>query len=152
MKKMIVNINDDDIPEGNQLFIRGTVETYTAKVLEVDKPNRNGNVYPRKLVEENIARLQETIKNGGLIGELDTPTDSIIHFSNTSHLIKNVRLENDDLMVDYQILNTPCGKLAQVLIDEQVKIKIVPRGIGSIKDGVVQPNFKLVTFDIAGEM
>ena len=130
--------------------------------MEADKPNANGWIYPRHILEENIKRLEEQVKNKQLLGELDAdhyepyqekvPAElvlkSIIKFANVSHMITDMRLEGNDLVIDYTVLQTPMGKLVKALMDDKVKLQIVPRGIGSVKDGVVQPNYKLITFDI----
>ncbi|RDJ35596.1 MAG: hypothetical protein DWQ19_12325 [Crenarchaeota archaeon] len=130
--------------------------SFRGKFQEADAVNKNKRLYPRAILENNTKRLINTIKDGGLIGELDHPTDSIIHFKEASHKITKLWWDGNILMGEGIILNTPCGKILQGLINSDVRIGISSRGVGNGKvneDGilVIGESYKLITFDAVAD-
>jgi hypothetical protein len=63
-------------------------------------------MYPYDVLNENVERLQECIKERRLVGELDHPTDSIVHFATASHIVTKLWWEGNTLMGEGEILNT----------------------------------------------
>ncbi len=129
---------------------------FRGKFQEAEAVNKNKRMYPFDVLSENIKRLQEAIKTRQLIGELDHPTDSIIHFSNASHVITNLWWEGNTLMGEGEILNTPSGKVLKALINDGVRVGISSRGVGngrSNEDGilVIDKSYKLITFDAVAD-
>ncbi len=113
-------------------------------------------MYPRNILDENRERLQETIDEGGLIGELDHALDSIIHFTNASHKITKLWWEGNVMMGEGEILTTPHGRILQTLINDGVRIGISSRGVGNGKvneEGilVIGESYKLITFDAVAD-
>jgi hypothetical protein len=113
-------------------------------------------MYPFDVLSENISRLQEAMDDRRLVGELDHPTDSIIHFANTSHVVTKLWWEGNVLMGEGEILNTPSGMILKNLIDGGVKVGISSRGVGNGKvneDGilVIGESYKLITFDAVAD-
>lgn len=143
----IMNIN-----ESNSSKDFGGLVTFEGKFQEAEAVNKNKRSYPRQVLEANVRQLQEAIKNRRLLGELDHPLDSIVHFANASHLITKLWWEGNILMGQGQILNTPHGKLLKSLINDGVSIGISSRGVGSGKVNeagvlVIGESYKLITFD-----
>jgi hypothetical protein len=141
---------------GGQLAPSGKRTKFRGKFQEAEAVNKNKRMYPRSILAENMDRLQETIKEGGLIGELDHPTDSIIHFANASHKITRLWWENNVMMGEGEILNTPHGQILRALIGDDVRVGISSRGIGNGKvneDGilVIGESYKLITFDAVAD-
>jgi hypothetical protein len=133
----------------------GTVK-FRGKFQEADAVNKNKRTYPFNILNDNVKSLQETIKNGGLIGELDHPTDSIVHFANASHKITKLWWEGKTLMGEGVILNTPHGKILKALINDGVRVGISSRGVGNGKvneEGilVIGESYKLITFDAVAD-
>jgi hypothetical protein len=64
-------------------------------------------------------------------------------------------MKGDDMLGEAEILNTPCGQVAQALIKGGVKLGISSRGMGSLTEkgdySVVNDDFKLVTFDLVAD-
>lgn len=129
---------------------------FRGKFQEAEAVNKNKRMYPWDILNENVERLQETIKDRRLVGELDHPTDSIIHFANASHVVTKLWWENQILMGEGEILNTPHGRVLKALIEDGVKVGISSRGVGNGKvneDGilVIGEGFKLITFDVVAD-
>lgn len=129
---------------------------FRGKFQEADAINKNKRTYPYTVLDDNVKNLQEAIKGGGLIGELDHPTDSIVHFANASHKITKLWWEGKTLMGEGVILNTPHGKILKALINDGVRVGISSRGVGNGKvneDGilVIGESYKLITFDAVAD-
>lgn len=129
---------------------------FRGKFQEAEAINKNKRMYPFDVLDENVKKLQECIKNRGLIGELDHPTDSIIHFEKASHIITKLWWENNVLMGEGEILNTPHGKILKSLLNDGVRIGISSRGVGNGKvdeNGilVIGESYKLITFDAVAD-
>ena len=136
--------------------IAGKLVKFRGKFQEADAINKNQRMYPYNVLDINVRRLDEAIKNGGLIGEADHPADSIIHFANCSHKITKLWWEGKTLMGEGLILDTPMGKLLKALINCGVRIGISSRGVGNGKvneDGilVIGESYKLITFDAVAD-
>jgi hypothetical protein len=129
---------------------------FRGKFQEYDAINKNRRMYPEEVLKSNVKRLEEAIKNRGLIGELDHPTDSIIHFENASHLVTKLWWEGKTLMGEGEVLGTPSGKLLKSLIEAGVRVGISSRGVGNgqtNEDGVlvIGESYKLITFDAVAD-
>lgn len=133
---------------------------------KADEPTLSGNVYSREVLEATIKRLDESIKSRSIIGELSHPKDSVIHLNGASHLLRDLRLEDDGkLVVEATLMKTPCGKMLEKLLREKVKLRFGMRGVGgmsmteetiSTKDFgkrqvcIVNDSYKLITVDVIG--
>jgi len=129
---------------------------FRGKFQEAEAINKNKRMYPWKVLDENMKRLQEAIDHRRLLGELDHPTDSIIHFSNASHVITKLWWEGNHLMGEGEILNTPSGKVLNAIINAGVGVGISSRGVGNgttNEDGilVIGESYKLITFDAVAD-
>ena len=88
-------------------------------------------------------------------GNCDHPESSIINLKNVSHIMREVRMEGDDVIGALELLNTPSGKILQSLVESGVKLGISSRGVGSTKKegdyNVVGDDFVLICFDVVAE-
>tara|TARA_B100001057_G_scaffold271412_1_gene271633 strand:+ start:25800 stop:26474 length:675 start_codon:yes stop_codon:yes gene_type:complete len=122
--------------------------------MQGDIKNRNGRIYPSKTLESEMARYQkEFIDTKRALGELGHPDGPQINGDRVSHLITEMRRDENDFYGKAKILSTPMGEIVKSLLDEGVKIGVSTRGLGSVKagrDGVmeVQKDFHLSTVDI----
>ena len=145
-----LQLDINESASGNRLV------TFRGKMQEAGTINKNKRKYPFEVLDENVQKLQETIKHRGLIGELDHPTDSIVHFEKCSHIITKLWWEGNILMGEGQILNTPHGKILRALLDDGVRVGISSRGVGNGRvdeNGilVIGEGYKLITFDIVAD-
>jgi hypothetical protein len=129
---------------------------FRGKFQEAEAVNKNKRLYPYGVLDENVGRLQESITDRRLVGELDHPTDSIIHFANASHIVTKLWWDGNTLMGEGEILNTPHGKVLKALLEDNVKVGISSRGVGSGRvneDGilVIGESYKLITFDCVAD-
>lgn len=144
-----------ELHEGNT-SIKGGLVKFRGKFQEAEAVNKNKRMYPYDVLQENIDRLQEAVADRRLVGELDHPTDSIIHFANASHIVTRLWWDGNLLMGEGEILNTPHGEILKALIECGVKVGISSRGVGNGKvneDGilVIGESYKLITFDAVAD-
>lgn len=138
---------------GKSYFIEGVF-------LQADTQNRNGRVYPQAILDKEINRYIEEVINQNLIsscGELMHPENSPeVNPDRISHRILSLQREGKDYIGRAKILTeTPCGKIVKILMDENLKIGVSSRALGSLQEvnGVqeVQDDLRLSTIDIVGE-
>ena len=129
---------------------------FRGKFQEADAVNKNKRMYTYDVLNENVKKLGECIKARGLVGELDHPEDSIIHFEKASHIITKLWWEGNVLMGEGEILNTPHGKILRALINDGVRVGVSSRGVGNGKTNengilVIDESYKLITFDVVAD-
>lgn len=129
---------------------------FRGKFQEAESVNKNKRMYPYDVLQENVERLRESIEGRRLVGELDHPADSILHFANASHVITKLWWEGNVLMGEGEILTTPHGNVLKALLNCGIKPGISSRGVGNGKvneDGilVIGESYKLITFDIVAD-
>lgn len=130
--------------------------TFRGKFQEAEAVNKNKRMYPFTVLESNVKALNECVKARGLVGELDHPEDSIIHFEKASHVITRLWWEGNVMMGEGEILNTPHGKILKALINDGVRVGISSRGVGNGKVNengilVIGESYKLITFDAVAD-
>jgi len=148
-------LNEMVINEATQHGLNESVK-FKGKFQEAEAVNKNKRMYPYDILDTNVKRLEESLKKGGLVGELDHPTDSIIHFQNASHKVTKLWWEEKTLMGEGFILNTPSGKVLKALLSDDVRVGISSRGVGNGKvneEGilVIGESYKLITFDAVAD-
>jgi hypothetical protein len=123
--------------------------------MQAEKPNKNGRMYPKGIMEKEIARYQDLISEKRSLGELGHPPNPQINLNQVSHLITGLRFEGNDIIGKAKILDTPMGKIAKNFLEEGVRLGVSSRGLGSLKErnGIneVQDDFHLATVDIVAD-
>jgi hypothetical protein len=124
--------------------------------MQAEKPNRNGRIYGKGIMEREVQRYQDLINEKRSLGELGHPPNPQINLNQVSHLITGLKFEGNDIYGKAKILDTPMGKIAKNFIEEGVSLGVSSRGLGSVrlnKEGVneVQDDFHLATVDIVAD-
>jgi hypothetical protein len=125
--------------------------------------NGNGRMYPVQILEREINRNSDKVKNRNMLGELDHPTEGKIHLDKVSHCITDLKMNPDGKVTgSVEVFDgldeeggTPNGRILGSLIRRGVKLGISSRGFGTTKENAgvneVQDDFKLITFDIVAD-
>jgi hypothetical protein len=121
--------------------------------MQADKKNRNGRIYEKKILEKAVNKyVEEQVKTGRAVGELNHPDGPTINLDKVSHKITDLRFEGSDVIGKASILKTPMGQIVEGLLDGGVKLGVSSRGMGSLvqKQGTtfVNDDFLLATVDI----
>ena len=135
----------------------GTKSVYIEGIfMQAEKPNRNGRIYGKGIMEREVQKYQELINEKRSLGELGHPPNPSINLNQVSHMITGLKFEGNDIYGKAKILDTPMGKIAKNFIEEGVRLGVSSRGLGSVKlnkEGVneVQDDFHLATVDIVAD-
>ena len=125
--------------------------------MQAEQKNRNGRVYPEKTLMKEVKRYnKEYVTNSRAMGELGHPEGPTVNLERVSHLIKEMKVEGNNIIGTAKILDTPYGQIVKNLIDEGAKLGVSSRGMGSLKKneaGVneVQEDFMLAAVDIVAD-
>jgi hypothetical protein len=113
----------------------------TFKIQELDKPNKNNRIYPKEEIEKSIVKFNETADAmNGVPGMIDYPDGLQIDMTKVSHVVKNLRIEDNYLVGDFTVLKTPEGKkLSELLNASPATVAFRTLGTGTVgEDGVVK--------------
>lgn len=124
--------------------------------MQSDTVNRNGRVYPKAILESEVDRYSKKyVMEKRALGELNHPSGPTVNLDKVSHLITDLRMENRDVYGKAKLLETPCGLIAQNLLEAGVKLGVSSRGMGSLKENrgykEVQKDFMLSAVDIVAD-
>ena len=141
--------------------IKESRERYGGKVMlsgiiqRANTLNQNGRVYPSSILQREIMNYQKLIQENRAMGECDHPDTSVVELKNVSHIVREAKMQGDDVYGTIEILDTPSGKIIQSLIESGITLGISSRGVGSTQrkgdTQVVQEDFQLICFDMVSE-
>jgi hypothetical protein len=135
---------------------------FYAVLQKYDTPNRNGRVYPEKILKREADNYKKMIQKGVALSELNHPESSLIDLDRVSHAITEVWWEGPVLLGKLKLLTSPGfhergivstkGDLAANYLRQGVTLGISSRGVGSLKkvgdQNEVQDDFELICFDL----
>jgi len=118
--------------------------------LQSDLKNRNGRVYPKQVLEQEVSRYnREFINKKRAFGELGHPDGPTVNLERVSHMITSLTPDGKNFVGEAKIMDTPYGKIVKGLIDEGAQLGVSSRGMGSIiqRNGAnyVKDDFYLAT-------
>ena len=132
-----------------------TGEVYIEGIFMQTKPNRNKRKYSFDILKNAVNEYVENqVKTGRAVGELNHPDSPIVDYKNVSHRILSLEWQGETVMGKALILNTPSGKIVKGLLEGGVQLGVSSRGMGTLGDpdenGIapVNEDFNLVTIDI----
>lgn len=135
---------------------------FYAVLQKYDTPNRNGRLYPKKILEREAENYKKLIQKGTALSELNHPESSLIDLDRVSHAITEIWWEGPVLLGKIKLLTSPGfhergivstkGDLAANYLRQGVTLGISSRGVGSLKKvgeiNEVQDDFELICFDL----
>lgn len=152
--KLILERIESDIQVITEAKQNGTKDFFIEGIFMMsDSANRNGRIYENKVLRPAVEKyIEEQVKTGRAVGELNHPDGPTINLDKVSHLITDLRFENNHVIGKAKILNTPMGQIVKGLLEGGVKLGVSSRGMGSLEErnGVnyVKDDFHLATVDI----
>jgi hypothetical protein len=117
----------------------------------------NKRVYPESIWNKEISRLDKALGEKRVFGEMDHPADGRTSLNRVSHIVTSLKVSKDGIVIgEAEVLPTEAGKNLSALLASGCKVGVSSRGYGSTKSNdkgeeVVQPDYKLVTFDFVAE-
>jgi hypothetical protein len=135
---------------------------FYAVLQKYNTPNRNGRIYPERILKREAENYKKMIQKGTSLSELNHPESSLIDLDRVSHIITDVWWDGPVLMGKLKLLTSPgfhergvCstkGDLAANYLRQGVTLGISSRGVGSLKkvgeQNEVQDDFELICFDL----
>jgi len=135
---------------------------FYAVLQKYNTPNRNGRVYPERILKRESDNYKKMIQKGTSLSELNHPESSLIDLDRVSHLITEIWWDGNILMGKLKLLTSPGfhergivstkGDLAANYLRQGVTLGISSRGVGSLKkvgeQNEVQDDFELICFDL----
>lgn len=124
------------------LYIQG-------KFLMFNEQNRNGRVYPEKVLDKAVAKYtKEYVDSRRAMGELNHPPHPQVNPERAAVLTTDLWKEGNFYMGKAKVLtSTPMGKIVEGLLKDGVQLGVSSRGVGSIKESrglkEVQSDFML---------
>ena len=101
--------------------------------LQADIKNRNGRVYPKEILEKEVARYnREFINKRRAFGELGHPDGPVVNLERVSHMITDLHPDGQNFVGEAKIMDTPYGKIVKNLINEGAQLGVSSRGMGSL--------------------
>ena len=135
---------------------------FYAVLQKYNTPNRNGRVYPEKILKREADNYKKMIQKGTALSELNHPESSLIDLDRVSHAITDIWWEGPVLLGKLKLLTSPGfhergivstkGDLAANYLRQGVTLGISSRGVGSLKkvgeQNEVQDDSELICFDL----
>ena len=120
---------------------------------EIDVKNKNNRIYTEDEYLPQIKSLQDKIGGSKLLGELDHPQQFDISLKNVSHVVEELRYdqENKKVMCKIRLLDTDAGKQAKALVDAGVPLHISSRAAGEVSEGGKVKIKQLFTYDLVAD-
>ena len=150
------------IMESKQMLDHSKPFEFYAVLQKYNTPNRNGRIYPEKILKREAENYKKMIEKGTSLSELNHPESSLIDLDRVSHIITEVWWEGPVLMGKLRLLTSPGfhergivstkGDMAANYLRQGVTLGISSRGVGSLKKvgerNEVQDDFELICFDL----
>ena len=120
---------------------------------QAEQKNRNGRIYPKMIMEKAVNKYaKEQVETKRAVGELNHPEGPTVNLDKVSHLITELKVEDNNVMGKATILGTPMGEIVKGLLEGGVQLGVSTRGMGSLEkrgDAMyVKDDFMLNTIDI----
>jgi len=125
-----------------QYKIKGTFST-------IGEKNRNGRVYPKQLWENEVDKYQDNFSTGSIntLMEWEHPARTNVDPMEAVAKITKLDIQGKFVMGEAVLLDNEKANQLKTLIDNDIKVSVSSRGVGAVKNGIVE-SFKLVTYDI----
>ncbi len=111
--------------------------------------NKNGRVYPQQIWEREVKKYQKVLKSGSSnsLLELNHPPRTNVDMMEAVAKMNKLYIDGNYVMGEAVLLDNPKANQLKTLIDNGIKMAVSSRGVGSVKNGLVE-DFKLITFDV----
>ena len=117
--------------------------------------NRNNRLYPREELERETQRyIEEMVKPGRAMGELNHPTTADVDLERACHMVTELSQDGNVFYGKSKVLTTPCGQIVRSLVNDGVKVGMSSRALGTLEEGnehSTVKNMKLVAIDCVAD-
>jgi hypothetical protein len=114
-----------------------------AKILDLDKPNANGRIYPKEVMENAIKKYKEDMidKKRALIGsELTGPE---LNIEKAYGLVDDIYIEDDSVFIEFHPLQLPICEILTPLVESK-KLHFATCGVvAKMENNIVGDDYEL---------
>jgi hypothetical protein len=156
------SMNNHFIMESKSFMDHSKPFEFYAVLQKYNTPNRNGRIYPEKILKREAENYKKMIEKGTSLSELNHPESSLIDLDRVSHIITDIWWDGPVLLGKLKLLTSPGfhergivstkGDMAANYLRQGVTLGISSRGVGSLKkvgeQNEVQDDFELICFDL----
>lgn len=129
------------------------------KIGQCDIPTANGRVYGRPVMEREIKKMQERVKNASAIGAVDHPGDGKSRIVGQAGTIMRALWMNEDGSVHgkFEIVEeSSAGKDLAAFLRRGASIGVSSRGMGSVRTNgsgqmIVGEDYRLTAYDFVAD-
>jgi hypothetical protein len=139
------NLIKEAIEQGGPVILSGVFQ-------EAGTLNQNGRIYPKEILEREVMKFQDAIRENRAYGALDHPDSSIVELSNAAVLIKELGWNGNQVVGKLEVLDTSKGKDLIGCLKSGGSVGISSRAFGSTHrsgegNEIVNEDLSLITFD-----
>lgn len=134
----------------------------TCILQKYDIRNKNGRIYPERVLRREAQKYMEKIRLGEATGELNHPDITELDGDRLSHRITKIWFEGNTLVGELKLILSKAfretgavytkGDLVATYMAEGVRVGVSSRGVGSVKliegTNMVQEDFELICWDV----
>ena len=103
--------------------------------MQAEVKNRNGRVYPMEVLSKEVEKYNKNfVQQNRAFGELGHPDGPTVNLERVSHRITSLRPDGQNFIGEAKIMDTPMGKIVKNLMDEECKLGVSSRGMGSLDE------------------
>lgn len=126
--------------------------TYEFECIALDVPTINDRIYPRSVMERELARYKKDFvdKRRAMVTITTDSDTEAVNLKNVIGILTEASIKDNKLVVKVETLDTDAFR--SLLVDgkfDPTYFRVAPFGIATTKDNVVQEDYELIGFHIA---
>jgi hypothetical protein len=110
-----IRLSLEEGKDGDKILVRG-------EFARCGSATENKRIYPKKLWEREIGRLDKPMKDRMVFGEAEHPDSGRTSLNRVSHIVTGMRIEDGILVGEAEVLPTEKGKNLIALLRSGCKI------------------------------
>lgn len=153
---LLVEANFNDVEVINESVAENNGKNWyiSGVFAQADVVNRNRRLYPKHVLDESFDAYQrDYVSPKRAVGELTHPATTVVNLDRITHIITEMKQDGNSYIGKAKILNTPCGKIVQALLEGGVQLGVSTRANGTVsknRQGIdeVAPGLSMSAIDI----
>lgn len=114
---------------------------FVSRVLRIGTSTITGIHYSKEALQSmvDVWVARNHTANNELFGTVGSmPDDGYIDLTHVATRVVNMYVDDEGLVVEQEVLDTPMGKCLTELLDNETPLQVIPSVYGTIKDNVIQ--------------
>ena len=111
------------------------------RLQQLDVPNLNKRTYPKDVMQKAIDKVRD--HQTPLLGTIGVPDEPGVPLQSVAFSVSDLRIEDDYLVAEAKILNTPMGAQLEKMLSEPPSVSYRTCGTGNVDENGVISNFAI---------